>query len=240
MNRQVTHVNLVPAIENEAGYFPFQGSITTDFRFKAWNVVSQWEPEFYGSPTDEALSGKKRSNFRGYRLKVAISLDNSTESSVIMDNLFNKLSAGFDRLVWQTTFAATVGGTQTFVINAPFPSAPDWLNSLMAVGFTSVATSGRVTDYVASTQTVTLASGGYDTLINNPVEFYARPNVDTVVLFDVTGTATTYNDSKLIACNVINNNYGATRESTINKQMIGIELESVQLFANIPQAYIVT
>jgi len=239
MNRQVTHVNLVPAIENASGYFPFQGGINTDYRFKAWNVMSQWEPEFYGSPTDEALSGKKRSNFRGYRLKVSIILDNSTESGNIQ-LLFNKFSGGFDRLVWSTTFASSLAGTQNFPIAAPFPPANDWLNSLFAVGFIGSQESEFVLDYVASTQVVTLVNGGLTTSAGNDILFYARPNVETVILFDVTGTSSVYNATNLIPCNIINNNFGASRESTINKQRIALELESIGLYAQIPDNYIVT
>lgn len=241
MNKQVEYVNIVPAFENLDGYFPFQGAINSDFRFKAWNVQSMWEPEFYGSPTEEALSGKKRGNFRGYRLKVSILLDNTTQASGVR-NLFNKFSGGFDRLVWQATFNATTSGVTNFVIASPVPSNDDWLNTLTASGFTgspSTAIVNSANGYDAGTQTVSVG----DVVATNsgsPVYFYAKPDTETVVLFDVTGASTTYTDTNLIPCNVINDNYGTSREATINQQRIGIELESVELFKEIPSTYLIT
>jgi len=237
MNKQVTHVNLVPAFENASGYFPFQGGITTDYKFKAWNVMAQWEPEFYGSPTEEALSGRKRSNFRGYRLKASIILDNSTESGDIQI-LFNKFSGGFDRLVWSTIFGATFSGVFNFQLGALFPNINDSLNGTTASGFNGTPSTAIVLDYTsAGLVSVDASVSGTN---GNPVYFYAKPNVETVVLFDINGTATTYNDSGLIPCNVINNNYGASRESTINKQRVGLELESIELFKEIPFTYLIS
>lgn len=241
MNKQVEYVNIVPAFENLEGYFPFQGTINTDYRFKAWNVQSMWEPEFYGQPTEEALSGRKRGNFRGYRLKVSILLDNTTQASGIR-NLFNKFSGGFDRLVWETTFNATTTGVTNFVIASPAPSNDDWLNTLTASGFTGSPTTAIVNSgngYDAGTQTVSVGDV-VDTTATNPVYFYAKPDIETVVLFDVTGVSTTYTDTTLIPCNVVGNNYGASRESTINQQRVGLELESIELFKEIPSTYLIS
>lgn len=241
MNRQVEYVNLVPSFENASGIFPFQGTINTDYKFKAWNVQSMWEPEFYGSPTDEALSGKKRGNFRGYRLKVTILLDNTTQASGVR-NLFNKFSGGFDRLVWQTTFNATASGVTNFVIDAPAPSASSWLNGLTASGLTGTPATVLVDafgGYDAGAQVV-YVEDAVQTGIGNNVYFYAKPDTETIVLFDVVGTSTAYTDTALIPCNMVGNNYGTTREATMNQQRVGLELESIELFKEIPSAYLIT
>jgi hypothetical protein len=237
MNKQVSYVNLVPAFENEAGYFAFQGSVSVDYKFKAWNVMAQWEPEFYGSPTEEALSGKKRGNFRGYRLKVSIMLDNTLEANAVK-NLFNKFSGGFDRLVWQTIFSVNFTSQFSFQLGGSYPSANDWLNGTTASGFNGSPSTAIVSDYTsAGLVSVGASVSGSDA---NFVYFYAKPNVETIVLFDITGTATAYNDAALIPCNIINNNYGASRESTINKQKVGLELESIELFKEIPSVYLIS
>jgi hypothetical protein len=237
MNRQEQFVNLIPAYENASGIYPFQGTITTDYKYKVWNMQSVWEPEFYGSVTDESLSGKKRSNFRGYRLKSTIVLDNSTESSGIR-TLFNKLSGGFDRLVWQTIFSATSGPATTFTIASPVPSANSWLIGTTASGMNSSVES-VVTSFVTGTATVTVADS-VSVTDANAVYFYAKPNIETIILFDLTGGATAHTDATLIPCNVIANNYGSSRESTINQQRVGIELESVELYKDIPSQFLIT
>lgn len=237
MNRQELYVNLIPAYENASGIFPFQGTINTDYKYKAWNMQSVWEPEFYGSVTDESLSGKKRGNFRGYRLKSSIILDNTLQASGIRI-LFNKFSGGFDRLVWETMFSATSGPATSFVIASPVPPASSWLIGTTASGMNSSVES-VVTSFVTGTSTVTVADS-VSVTDANPVYFYARPNIETIVLFDLTGGATAHTDATLIPCNVIGNNYGASRESTINQQRVGLELESIELYKEIPSQFLIT
>lgn len=235
MNRQELYVNLVPAYENASGIYPFQGTINTDYKYKVWNMQSVWEPEYYGSVTDESLSGKKRGNFRGYRLKSSIILDNTTQASGIRI-LFNKFSGGFDRLVWESIFNVTSTGT-SFVIASPVPSASSWLIGTTASGMNSSVES-VVTSFVTGTATVTVADS-VSVTDSNAVYFYARPNVETIVLFDVTGGATAHTDGTLIPCNVVGNNYGTSRDATINQQRVGLELESIELYKDIPSQFLI-
>jgi hypothetical protein len=235
MNRQTQFVNLIPAFENASGIFPFQGGIDTDYRFNAWNVMIQWEPEFFGNPTDEALSGKKRSNFRGYRMKATLSLDNTTQASGLR-SLFNKLSSGFDRLVWQSTHNATDANAGSTVVKTPAPNADHWLlgTTISGLGGTTTRT---ILSYANSTKTATWTTPSAPTVANDPVYFFIKPNIETIVLFDPSGGSTTYTDSNIIACNAVSNNFGVARESTINKQRVSLELESIQLFRDIPALY---
>lgn len=239
MNRQVQYVNLIPAFENASGIFPFQGGVDTDYKYKAWNVLINWDPEFFGNPTDEALSGKKRSNFRGYRMKATLSLDNTTQASGIR-TLFNKFSGGYDRVVWTTQFNATAAGVSSSVLKDPAPSVNNWLIGTTASGFSGAVTK-VVNNYIASTKTIYIDNTpNSDTTANDLVTFYAKPNIETIVLFDPTGGATTYSGVNVIACNVMTNMYGVSREFTINQQRVSLELESVELYKEIPSVYDVT
>jgi hypothetical protein len=60
-----------------------------------------------------------------------------------------------------------------------------------------------------------------------------------VILFDIEGTSTVYTDADLIPCVVVNNSYGLSRQSTIHQQRIAIEMNSVELYQNIPDSYLV-
>lgn len=232
--RQISYVNMIPAFKNEAGYFSFEGSANSDFLYKAWNITAEWVPEFYGSPTDLALSGRLRSNFRGYRLKVTLQLDNSTESSKIR-TLFNYLSAGYDRTVYTgvTSGSGTAGTAVTLTSAAP--ATADYFNGLIVSGLTGGDV--LVSDYSAA-RVLTIASAR-DWTDALSLTFKAQPNLPTVILFDIEGTSATYTDADLIPCVVVANNYGLIRQSTIHQQRISIELNSIELYQNIPDTYLI-
>lgn len=231
ISRQVQLVNMIPAIRNDAGYFAFQGTVNSDYLFKAWNVTAEWSPEFYGSAFDTALSGRVRSNFRGYRLKLSLQLDNSTEASKIR-TLFNTFSAGYDRLFYTVTANGAGSGTALTLNGAP--SANDYFNGLLVGNLTGG--DAIATDYNGSTKVVTLSASRI-WIDTQDVYIYAQPNFETIVLFDIEGTSTVYTDSDLIPCIVTGNNYGISRQSTIQQQRISIEMESVDLYQNIPDSY---
>lgn len=234
ITRQISVVNMIPAFYNGVGYFAFDGSVTSDYLFKAWNMTAEWTPEYYGSQTDIALSGRLRSNFRGYRLRVTLQLDNSTEASKIR-GLFNKFSAGYDRDFYALTTSGSATGGTSLTFTSGAPAVADYFNGAIISGLTGGDV--VVTDYSAA-RVATLASARTwtDALA---VTAKIQPNFATLVLFDIEGTSTVYSDSDLIPCVVNTNGYGVSRESTINKQRISIELVSVELYKEIPDSYLI-
>jgi hypothetical protein len=234
ITRQISFVNLIPAIQNEAGYFSFEGTANSDFLYKAWNLTAEWTPEFFGAPTDIALSGRLRSNFRGYRLRVTLQLDNSTESSKLR-TLFNYLSGGFDRTFYALTTSGTGSTSTSLQFTSGAPAVADYFNGLVISGLTGGDV--VVTDYTSG-RLATLAAGR-DWTNALAVTAKAQPNVPTRILFDIEGTSTTYTDSDLIPCVVTANNYGVSRQSTIHQQRIGLELTSVELYKDIPDSYLI-
>jgi hypothetical protein len=233
ITRQITVVNMIPAFFNGAGYFAFEGSVTSDYLFKAWNLTAEWTPEYYGGQVDQALSGRLRSNFRGYRLKLTLQLDNSTEADKIR-NLFNKFSGGYNRTFYSLVTngsAGTASGTVTFTSAAPAVSG--YFTGVLLSGLTGGTTT--VTNYTAS-RVASLA--GLRTWTDAlSVTASIQPNIATLILFDIEGTSSTYTDSDLIPCVVLANNYGVSRQSTIQQQRVGIELQSVELYKEIPDSY---
>lgn len=235
--KQIQFVNLIPAYNNGVANFPFEGSISTDFKFKAWNVDVSWVMEYYGSPVDEALSGYKRSNVRGYRMKATLSLDNSTENSKIR-TLLNYFSAGFRRKAWQLLSAGFIQNSSTILLSggSGFPTIVDFFNGLyMYVSVSISGTSYRVVDYDgAGTLTFSTAVSVPSSSILSMAVGIEMP---TIMLFDITGSATTYNDVDLVPCNVTNLAFLLNRQSTIHTQPMTIELESINLYQQIPDDY---
>jgi len=233
ITRQVSVVNMIPAYNNGVGYFAFDGSATSKYLFKAWNVNAEWVPEFYGSETDVALSGRLRSNFRGYRLKASLQLDNSTEGNKILD-LFNTLSRGYPRTVYPLVTNGTGAASLSLVLSASAPNVNDYFNNLFISGLTGGDV--VVTDYVGSTRTATLQSARtWATAL--AVSAVLKQNFATHILFDIEGTSATYTDADLIPCVVSSNNFSLARQSTIHQQRISIEVSSVELFKEIPDSY---
>jgi hypothetical protein len=231
ITRQITVVNMIPAFFNGAGYFAFEGSVTSDYLFKAWNLTAEWTPEYYGGQVDQSLSGRLRSNFRGYRLKLTLQLDNSTESGKLR-NLFNRLSAGYDRDFY-VVVANTTASSTSLVLTSDAPSANDYFNGLLVTGLSANAI---ITDYVGSTRTATITpSRSWNS--SDILTIKIQPNFSTLVLVDIEGTSSTYTDTDLIPCVVLANNYGVSRQSTIQQQRVGIELQSVELYKEIPDSY---
>ena len=232
--RQITTVNMIPSYNNGTAYFPFAGTINSDFLYKAWNLTAEWTPEFYGSATDLALSGRLRTNFRGYRLKVTMQLDNSTESSKIR-TLFNYLSAGYDRTVSTALTSGASGGSTSATLSGASPATANYFTGLIASGFNGGDV--RITAYSVG-RVLTLAESR-SWADGATITFKAQPNIPTVILFDIEGTSTVYTDSDLIPCVVVNNSYGLSRQSTIHQQRIAIEMNSIELYQNIPDTYLI-
>ena len=234
--RQVQFVNMIPAYNNGVANFPFEGSIGSDFKFKAWNVQTSWTMEYYGSKSDEALSGFRRSNVRGYRMNVTLTLDNSTENSKIRD-LINKMSAGFARKVWQASSPSYSQTSSTIQLEAgTYPAVADYFNNLLAyVGTTLTGTAFRVIDFTSGgllTLATTMTIGAF-----TPISFGLSTAFPSIVLFDIHGSATTYNDPDLVPCNIANIDWLLSRNWTINTQPISIQLESINLYQEIPDDY---
>jgi hypothetical protein len=236
--KQIYFVNLIPAYNNGVANFPFEGSVGTDFKFKAWNVNVSWVMEYYGSTVDEALSGFKRSNVRGYRMKASLTLDNSTENSRIR-TLLNYFSAGFRRKAWQLLSSAVLQNSSTIALasGSGFPSTNDFFNGLyMYVSSTLSGTAYRILDYDGSTGQLQLGSSA-SVPASSILSIAVGIEMPTIMLFDITGSATTSTDVDLVPCNVTNLSFLLNRQSTIHTQPMTIELESINLYQQIPDDY---
>jgi hypothetical protein len=224
---------MIPAFYNGVGYFAFEGSATSDYLFKAWNLTAEWTPEYYGGQVDQALSGRLRSNFRGYRLKLTLQLDNSTEADKIR-TFFNLMSAGYDRTFYSVVTSGSAGSPSTsLTLSSAAPAVSGYFTGLLLSGLTGGDT--LITNYTAGrVATISPArtwNGGVT------ITAKVQPNFSTLVLFDIEGTSSTYTDTDLIPCVVLANNYGVSRQSTIQQQRVGIELQSVELYKEIPDSY---
>lgn len=238
--KQIQFVNMIPAYNNGVANFPFEGVIATDYKFGAWNVQTPWAMEYYGSKSDEALSGFRRSNVRGYRFNATLTMDNSRENSKIRTNLLSKLASGYRRTAYTLLSIASSQNSTTIQLagGSGFPTTDDIINNLyMYINSpTLTGTSHRIVDYNGATGVITLAS---TTFVPASAVLSIAVGIEhpTIVLFDIHGSATTFTDPDIVPCNVSNIDWVLSRNWTINTQPIVIQLESIELYQQIPDDY---
>jgi len=228
--RQETQVKIGLYIYN-GGYRAFEGYPVS---LEVWNITANAEMEFMdGQPVTQALDGYEYGNAEGYRLLVSFDLSNIYDSAdqTAWRTLFGLLAGQYDRTVWTTTANGAGAGITSLVLQSDAPTTDDYFNNLYVTSLSGGDV--KITDYTGASRTCTLASAK-TWLSGDGITIKARPNFQTLIGLSVTDDA-----ADIIYYNLDSNLFGILRELTIGRQVITVNLRSVDRSATIPESFLV-
>jgi hypothetical protein len=207
---------------NWIDFFGFPVSI------KYTNAMYRFEPEYFaGSATDKALSGKLRSNLRGYRCKVTLDWNFTSQSNIIFDALSN-LVIGSRKIAAQTTADGAGVATTTLQTNDAIFSAGSLLDGLkLKIGGNAEVT---ITPTATNETTISVAQSWAN---GATVIMYAEASFPVRLRFEPDQTKSDVFTAILSASSL-----EAIMQYTIFRQPFSITLESETLFDEIPSWFI--
>lgn len=212
-------------------FTPFNGYPAS---YDVWNVNYRAEKEYLTSATTRSLTAYERSNPSGYRIKIDISLRNTTSSqSAAIEDLLSLTSSQYRRTVVETTLSSSpvTGSSIDLNLGATSPNTTDNVYQGAYIYNASNTSSNvyRISSYVGSTTTAvapeTIVGYGTGDVVN--VSLYR--NKPTLIGVSVDNTT-----SNIVFCNFVEGSFGIERELTIGNQIINMQLTSVDWYNEIP------
>jgi hypothetical protein len=231
--KQVKQISMGAYFYNGA-YRAFQNN---PFTMDAWNVDPIAEPD-YGtlSRFDEAISGFKFPNQKGYRARINLELDNSSPAnSAILRAFANNFAQERTRLVWAGVTGTSGSGVSSFTItNGPTGSSA--LTGYFVGCYVEVSGNVglfRVTAYNQSTRTLTI-SGSVDVTAVESVDIFVTEALPTYagIALDTTASNIIYYMPEMAI--------GISRALTHGTQRINIEGEGAERLQSVPESYIIS
>lgn len=187
-----------------------------------WDINYDAQSEFQASTVDRALSGKEIGGISAYRITINTLLRNTLPSdSEKLRKLLSSTSSRFPRKAHEFTLSNVTNVSATFDNVAE--TVDGYYNGLVIEQGSDKA---RITGYDGQTQTATLTG---DTLSNGSSNIMVYPDKATIL-----GVSTDTTTNTIIYCNLIGSDFNLLREQTINNQLIGMQLRSVNVFKEIP------
>jgi hypothetical protein len=225
--KQVTEVKIGVYAYN-GGYRAFEGY---PIDLSTWNVDGMVSPEWFeGSAHTRALSGYLRANSLSYRPKLRLDLDNSLPASAtVIRNLMNKISSKYVQTFYAVTTSGTGTGITALVLTSGAPNVDDYFNGMIISGLTGGDV--RVTDYVGSTRTATLAAARTWTNAN-ALTVKVQPNLPILI-----GCSIDTDAGNILYYTIEDASYGILREMTVGRQRATIALLGVNDVQDIPDGF---